>query len=243
MEKISILCPTRNRVNTVNGNFICDLIESCRNTADNPECVEFIFYVDDDDFDSPSYIKSLDDDSVIAAQGPRIVLADTWNKCYDRCSGEIVMLCGDDIRFRTQRWDTIVRNKFNEFDDKIVFVFGRDGYAETFQPIDNFGTHGFVHRNWVETIGYFTAPYFSADGVDVWLNDVAKMIDRHAFVNIYTEHMHPVAGKYVWDDTHKERMTRHDKDNPKLIYSKMGSEREADAQKLLKFIDEFGRKV
>jgi hypothetical protein len=237
IEKISILCPTRNRVQTTNGNFIYDLIDSARSTADNPECVEFVFYVDDDDVSSQSYFDSFEDPNIKVVCGPRIVLSEMWNKCYDKSSGDIVQQCGDDVRFRTQSWDTIVRDKFSEIDDRIAFVFGRDGYVELDRPKDFFGTHGFVHKNWVEVVGYFLPPYFSSDCSDEWLNDVAKMIDRHFYVEIYTEHLHPVAGKYVWDDTHKERLERHNRDDVYALYKTLSSERDDDAKALLKFIE------
>ena len=50
-----------------------------------------------------------------------------WNRCYEISSGDIVMHCGDDIRFRTKGWDTKVLNKFKEYKDKIVLVYGDDG--------------------------------------------------------------------------------------------------------------------
>jgi len=236
IEKISILCPTRNRINTQIGNFVHDLINSARDTADNSELVEFVFYVDDDDDDTQKYFDSFEDSDIKFVHGPRIVLSETWNRCYDISSGDILFHCGDDIRFRTQGWDTIVRNKFSEFDDRIAFVFGYDGYGDP----KNGGSHGFIHRNWVETIGYFVPPHFSSDYNDCWLNEVARIINRHFYVNIYTEHLHPAAGKYIWDKTHIERLDRHDKDGVEALYKQLVNERESDGHALLKFIDEFG---
>jgi hypothetical protein len=237
MEKISILCPTRNRVNTQIGNFVHDLISTCRTTADNPEQIEFVFYCDDDDDDTKKYFELFDDLLVKTICGPRIILSEMWNKCYDKSSGEILLHCGDDLRFRTFGWDTIVRNKFSEIDDRIAFVFGADGYVN---PPESFGTHGFIHKNWVEVVGYFVPPYFSSDCNDSWLNDVAKIIQRHFYVDIYTEHLHPVVGKYVWDDTHNERLERHDRDDVHSLYKQLADEREDDAAALMKFIDGFG---
>tara|TARA_B100000287_G_scaffold110388_1_gene102758 strand:- start:5662 stop:6387 length:726 start_codon:yes stop_codon:yes gene_type:complete len=238
LEKISFLCPTRSRTQTDIGNFVDRLIETARETADYPDNVEFVFYIDDDDKQSEKYFKGLDDDNIVFVQGERIVLSKMWNECCKKSSGDIFFHCGDDIRFRTKGWDTIVRNKFDEFDDKIVFVYGSDGFqAQEGESGNKFGTHGFIHRNWVETTGYFVPPYFSSDKNDTWLNDVALKIGRHHWVDIYTEHLHPVVGKMIWDKTHMERLQRGAKDNVHAMYDKLEDERIRDAKLLEDFIN------
>ena len=64
------------------------------------------------------------------------------------------MHCGDDLTFDTPGWDGVVREAFEQTPDKILFAYGNDlgPHGETF------GTHGFVHRRWVETLGYFVPP-------------------------------------------------------------------------------------
>ena len=231
MEKISILTPTRDRVS-----FCAELIKTCVLTSDHPKELEFVFYIDNDDNASKEYfdelvpyLESRDESGIKIVTGDRIVLSETLNKCMDVAEGDILFHCGDDIRFRTQGWDTIVRNKFDEFDDKIVFVFGTDGV----HPPGSFGTHGFIHRKWVEAVGYFVPPYFSSDYNDTWLNDVGKDIKRYEHIDIYTEHMHPVANKHFWDNTHLERMERHRNDNVDTLYDELEPKRKEDAEKLL----------
>ena len=138
------------------------------------------------------------------------------------------MHAGDDIVFRTKEWDRILQEKFNEFEDNIVFVFGDDGSPHN----GTFGTHGFIHRKWVETVGYFVPPYFSSDYNDTWLNEVAQKINRHVHIPILTEHMHPDFNKGPVDKTHKDRYERHKKDNVKQIYEDRHEDRLSDADKL-----------
>jgi len=227
-EMISILCPTRKRTE-----FMESVVSSASRFAFNREKVEVVFYMDDDDIQSHAKIEDLKERflNISGIIGPRIVLSQMWNECYKACRGEILMHCGDDIIFKTQDWDRFVREKFDEFDDKIVFVYGSDGI----QP-DSFGTHGFLHRNWVETVGYFVPPYFSSDFNDTWLNEVSTMIERHVHINIFTEHMHPAVGKGSWDETHLERLSRHKADNVENIYESRAQERISDAKKLKEFI-------
>ena len=227
-EVISILTPTRKRPDDMRG-----LVETCVSTCDHIEDLEFVFYIDEDDSESMNEAENLKDlADVKIVVGKRIVLSKMWNVCHENARGDIFMHCGDDLRFRTESWDTKVRDKFDSIPDKIAFVFGSDGY---WKP-GVFGTHGFLHKNWVDTVGYFVPPYFSSDYNDTWLNEVSKMIDRHVHVDIYTEHLHFINGKHERDQTHIDRLERHSQDDVESIYNSMQNKRVEDAQKLYKFI-------
>ena len=145
---ISLLCPTRKRPAQ-----LLRMWHSARNTADGP--IELVVYIDDDD---TSY-QNLDP-VIKVVRGPRIVLSKMWNECYDQSIGDILVHCGDDIVFQTSGWDTTVRSAIEQFPDRIAFVYGNDGSGV---HDGHFGTHGFIHRNWVETIRYFAPPFFVSD--------------------------------------------------------------------------------
>lgn len=215
---ISILLPSRDRPDQ-----LARFIHSIHQTVDNP--VEIIVRVDEDEPRMQGY-KSLEE-YITLLVGPRDVLSKYWNECYAAAHGDILMHAGDDLIFRTPHWDTVVQAAFAEYPDNIVFVHGDDGYWG-----HNFGTHGFIHRKWAETVGYFVPPYFSSDYNDTWLNEVANMIARRKFVEILTEHMHPAFGKAEWDLTHRERLERHRDDGVDALYLAKLPERVADADKL-----------
>ena len=221
---ISVLCPTRNRPGNVQR-----LIDSATSTAAG--AVEFVFYTDDD-APLPAHITSRAD--VTAVTGPRIVLSAMWNACYPHATGDIVMQCGDDIVFRSPNWDTEVAEAFNGYPDRVVFVHGDDLVYGA-----RFGTHGFLHRTWVDTVGYVTPPWFVSDYGDTWLNDVANDLGRRVYLpGVITEHMHPAFGKADWDLTHRERLARHDEHQPGDLYDRLAPERAADAAKLRAVIGE-----
>jgi glycosyltransferase involved in cell wall biosynthesis len=221
---ISILCPTRGRPDNIRR-----LVASAVETAADQR-FEFVFYVDDDDPASVETLAEYHDtyDRVTCITGERVVLSQMWNVCFAHARGDVLMHCGDDIVFRSPGWDRMVLDAFDGQPDRILFVHGRDGVHDA-----NFGTHGFIHRRWVETVGYFVPPYFSSDWNDTWLNDVANMLGRRRFLpDLYTEHMHPVVGKAEWDLTHQERMARHTRDNVDVLYASLAQERAEDAEKL-----------
>lgn len=207
------------------------LVESGRKTADIPP--EFVFYIDDDDTNSVDTANEL---GVRYIVGPRIVLSEMWNVCAREASHDILMQCGDDIVFQTDHWDTLVLEEFDKHADKIVLVHGRDGFQDA-----ALATHGFLHRKWMDTVGYFVPPYFSSDYNDLWLTEVADMLGRCVYLpDVYTEHMHPVVGKASMDSTHQERLIRHVQDRVDQIYAGKLNERTQDAAKLRSVIDSHG---
>jgi len=230
---ISVLVPTRNRPDNVKR-----LLTSAFDTADTE--VEFIFYVDRDD---PRRQETLDEifghgAQVVYGGEERIVLSQMWNLCAEAAYYPVMMHCGDDIVFRSDGWDARVLAEFEASDDKILFVHGDDGFQH-----DRIGTHGFLHRNWVDAIGYFVPPYFSSDYNDLWLTEVADALGRRRYLpDVYTEHMHPVAGKGEWDQTHQERLVRHQRDDVGRIYAQRASERQNDVALLRTFIESYGDK-
>jgi len=83
-------------------------------------------------------------------------------------------------------------------------------------------------------------PYFVSDFNDCWLYDVAGRIQRRVYLpHVYTEHMHHIVGKAEIDENTRERLARHEREDPKKLYDEKTNERKADADKLLKYIDVF----
>jgi len=215
MIDIAITFPTRGRPDNVRR-----LVASVRATAStNPE---IIIYVDDDD---TSYLGLDKELNIIIQNGPRKTLSSCYNDCVQKTSAEILMFAGDDLLFRTQNWDLEIINTFSKYPDKIVFVHGNDGHWE-----HRLGTHGFLHRKWVNAVGYFIPPFFGCDFSDVWITDVANALGRKVYLsNILIEHMHPAFGKADWDQTHKERLARNDGG---VLYNQLSSRRQDDILKL-----------
>lgn len=224
-ELISILVPSRQRALEFS-----HLVRSIEETATHSRFVEIVSYVDEDDpelalYPSFALYPFHGHERIV---GPRILLSEAWNECARVSSGEILMHCGDDIVFRTPGWDTIVRQTFRRFHDRIVLVHGDDMSVNT----DVLATHGFLHRRWVETVGYFLPPLFSCDWNDVWLTEVADMIGRRVKVPVVTEHLHYSFDKRPRDMTDIEREERGRRDEVVELYRKTKSNRVADAAKL-----------
>lgn len=158
--------------------------------------------------------------------GRRLLLSELWNDLVPYSLGDILCHGGDDITFDTPGWDIIVREAFP--DDMVAFVHGDDLGGKG----DTLGTHGFLSRKAVKTVGYFMPPYFASDYNDLWWNEVYNQLGRRVFVPIVTEHHHPAFGKGVWDLTHQERVDRHKAENVDQIWADTAWKRLHDAAAL-----------
>jgi len=207
---ISLLLPSRGRPDN-----IARLHSSLVATSSGPW--ELVIRLDDDDPTRDAYPTHA---NIIYSVGPRVVLSQYWNECHALAQGPIFCHAGDDIVFHTPNWDRLVAATFPA--DGIAFVHGDDGSVNG----RLLGTHGFLHQRWVDTVGTFCPPYFSSDYNDLWFNEVANALGRRIFVPIITEHMHPAFGKAEWDDTHRERIARHQADNVEQIWQDKQEERE-----------------
>lgn len=214
-ESIAVVLPTRHRVDNFR-RFYSSIVD----TAD--KLPEIAVYVDDDDQVSLELVKEL---GVKYTQGPRKMLSQCWNDAAGLVSADILMYAADDLVFRTKGWDTIVLNKFMEYPDKIIAVHGDD---------KNYGggqlaTHAFLHRRWINTLGYFVPPYFEA-WFDNWITEISDAIGRRVCVPFVNEHFHHSNKTAPFDHIYQEYEERRKKDIG--LFASMNVEKHRDIEKL-----------
>lgn len=224
---ISLLLPTRKRPKK-----LAETIESVRATAENiPEILCYVSDCDDsydrliteskyDDFPWSGFVKFI--------RGPRVIMSDLWNVLVPHARGDIFMLCADDVLFRTPGWDVEIEKAFAAVPDRILLAYADDGGPNG----KAFATLPFVSREWVDAVGYFTGPGFSADYSDTWPNDVAEMVGRKKFVPVLIEHMHWMWEKAQYDEVYAENQSRLYRDKCREQYDARITERQRDAEKL-----------
>lgn len=223
MDKISLCTVTRKRPLIYRR-----LVVSALDTATYPDNIELVTYRDDDDETRYDTFKNS-----IEIVGPRILYAEMWNECARKATGEILMQVPDDFVFETNGWDEMVYQAFNTFPDKILMVFPYDGIEHH----KGFGTTFFLHRNWIDTIGYFVPPYFVGYYIDNWVNGVADSLGRRYEINATVRH--------VWvehDDTHQEYIARTKQMNSRKLYAQLRPKRVEDINKLKTFIADYEKR-
>lgn len=215
---ISILVPTRKRPENV-----VRLINSAMSTASNPVDLEFLFYVDHDDSSFPMELAS---DNVRVFRGPRIWLSLMQNFLYVQARGDILMYGGDDIVFRTKNWDNKVREAFSSSQDNLILVYPNDLATHGVKM----AIHGFLHRDWIDTLGYWVAPG-RGSLYDLWHTDVARNLGRLVYLNdIEIEHVHfrQGAAKATFDSTYSDVSQATRSWVPMKTYKKLKRERRID---------------
>lgn len=214
-DLISVLCPTRMRPENV-----IKLISTARSTANRPELIEFIFYVDNDDDSFP------DISNVKVIRGPRIWISNAHNVIYTEAQGEILMTAGDDMEFLTSNWDEAIRSKFQAIPDRIGLVFGNDLGTHA----GKIAVHGFFHQSWVSALGTWVQPGRGSLW-DLWSTDVAKKLHRFFYLpDVHIKHVHYRQGKKeaVFDATYKHVYASNSAFSPQITYKLLARERRID---------------
>lgn len=232
--KISIVLPTRARARA-----LTEMMSSAEETADDFSNIEFCIYYDEDDEETRLCLREEEERRgggtvKYATSSSPLKLSAMWNYAYDRlATGDIVMQCADDVRFRTRGWDAHVRAEFERRADKLVLVFCADGIQN-----GRLATLGFVHRRWIELSGFWLPPYFVGDYCDTWVDFVAQQLGRRVYLpKVYIEHLHYLVGKSELDATYRARLERERRENPRDLYARTCEERVRQVLRLRPFLE------
>ena len=184
--------------------------------------VEVIFYLD---FDDPT--KEQYPDAITLIGMERSVKS--INLMGEIARGEVFLLIGDDVVFKTPGWDEKILKSVPE--DKIALFSFDDGRGEKGES----HPHPAITRQWYKTLGYIAWPEFKHWAVDSWLVDISKRINRLIYLeDILIHHMK------VMDETAKNLRDPSKDWNVKdrLIFKNGEPIREAHADKLKQYIDQ-----
>jgi len=204
---ITLLIPTRKRPDIMQR-----IWNSANETASSPISLQISFFIDADDRESIAKLSLMmsrerdkypDSKRITGVVHKRLLIgSDMWNHAYrgSEVTGDIVFYGCDNAVFKTKGWDETIREEFRKVPDRILYVHGKDGVRK-----DDLGTMGFIHRNWINAVGFVTPPYFIFYKADRWLTDTAKKIGRDVYrEDILIEHTH-YADKTANDETCHER--------------------------------------
>jgi len=196
---ISLLLPTRGRPALVER-----LFKSIAETTAQPERVEIILYVDDDDTSS----HHLDSESfrVVRIIGPAMSMGGYNSACLEQARGDIIILANDDMVIRTPGWDNMIAEMDAGFTDKIYLAYGNDLFKK-----GDLCTFPILSRRTCELL---VEPYpvaYRGAFIDVHLFDIFKRLQHAGFSrmrylnDVVFEHLHYRTGKAVCDETYKRR--------------------------------------
>jgi hypothetical protein len=129
--------------------------------------------------------------------GKFLGLSTMWNKMAKDTlqSTDIFAMIGDDMVFSTRDWDQAIIKEFkNGPADKLQLVFCNDGMrgpGNSMPNIDPFPVNFFVHKNYVNLVGYFVEPYVENIHQDTWAYYVFSKCKRLKYRHdILIKHLH-----------------------------------------------------
>lgn len=176
---ISLLLPTRGRVPG------CEkLIRSIIDTVKDLSMSEILFYLDDDDPSLPTYkemfakYESAGFGTFLYTIGKRISPGKAWNIIAEKCVGDVLYMCNDDLVFLAKHWDERLRKETDKYPDGIYCMFFNDSIWHGRKC-----TFIMVGRRWYETLGYFTPTIFEGLYNDTWVEDIAKRAGRLIYIS------------------------------------------------------------
>jgi len=203
-DSICIMLPTYGRSNTLLPKFIT----SCTATADILSNLKFAFCVNEKDYDTYNYLKSLPwpkKENVLIVQEftkePNLavyfnILYHETKKFGERC---LVSMLGDDMEFLTQGWDSHILNIVNRYKGVGVFWCNDDYIAK-----EKMCVNAFWSRMFIDATEYpFMAEVFRGDMIDYVWRKIAKYTKTaHYLPNVIIKHNHNTSKpQNQWDST------------------------------------------
>ena len=225
---ISIILPTRHRVDSVNRLF--DSIES---TVEMVDRLEVVLYIDNDDYESQVIERPVL--NLVKLIGRRTKMGEMTRQCYTASSSQYILLLNDDAVCRTQGWDTRILQAFGKYPDGVALIWCNDLFRGPDMP--NFPA---LSRNLCELMGGVCPEDYNRDYIDVHLLDLFKKLHGLGYYrleylqDVIIEHLHHEAGKADIDDTYfKPRLAADE-----LTYIAWEHERQIVADSLAKYIQQ-----
>lgn len=117
---------------------------------------------------------------------------------HERAMGgaSILGFIGDDHRFRTDGWDSVIGETLSKSPG---YAYGYDGFWHK----GEIPTQIFISSLIVKALGYYALPDCHHLFVDNAWKEVAQATGTlHYLPQVYIEHLHPAIGKGQWDEGH-----------------------------------------
>jgi hypothetical protein len=187
--------------------------------------IEIKLYLNNDDPELNQYIELFDQSMYTI--GPNQSTSYSWNLMAETAKNDILFLVGDDCKFETPSWDQMIVEAFDQYPDKIACVYPRAPSVSKYKS-----PHFCLHKNWINSLGYFLPPHFYHWYVDTWILEIAQRLGRHHLISEFELPIENVKDK-VTSDYHTSWMKQKDD----WMWSRTERHRRADEYVLQEIID------
>lgn len=201
----SVILASRDRVSLLDG-----LLKSISQTVENPDNCEVIVVVDDDDRITRYFMDKIPYKFARGVVRPRArnLNNDYLNWAWQNFSvGENIIVCNDDVVFRTPKWDNIIMSGLKEYlkdkPDGIAYGWIEDGLnnRQTGTPYCCFPL---ITRKAAEAVGFVMPPEFPGWGADIGVYRIYEAINRVCRLDVCLEHLSYHNGNRIRDGINHE---------------------------------------
>lgn len=206
------------------------MLESVFKMAENPESVEVVLRVDEDDDATIASLNHLPDYGIKIVLGKSLTMGILNTECYGNATGDIIMLVNDDLVVKTRNWDRILKGAVSGFNDQIFLAYPNDLHKK-----ESMATFPILHRKTLESLKEPFPKEYHRTYIDLHLMDIFKRVqhvlgDRIIYISdVIFEHYHPFSGKQFMDKTYHSRETHQDD----VVFMNLSLERQNEALRLV----------
>ena len=223
---ISILLPTRKRVSQLKKSM-----DSLLSNAKNPDKIQPLFGVDDDDTETLEFLKTTNYQNQSVLKFKRLGYQNLHMYNNSLCAyaqGTWVMFFNDDAIMNTKHWDEIIEAEKNF---NVLRVKEQTGHPYSIFPI--------FPWDWFRLLDHISLHGQN----DAWISEIAYMLDIMKDVNIEVTHDRADITGNNNDSVFKERVYKegHPDQEGDLHHVKMWNARTADASKLAWYLEKIGQ--
>ena len=223
---ISILLPTRKRVSQLKKS-----VASLLDNAKNPDKIQPLFGVDDDDTETLEYLKKANYKNQSVLKFKRMGYENLHMYNNSLCAyaqGTWVMFFNDDAIMNTKHWDEIIESEKNF---NVLRVKEQTGHPYSIFPI--------FPWDWFRLLDHISLHGQN----DAWISEIAYMLDIMKDVDIDVTHDRADITGNNNDSVFKERIYKEGNPDQEgdLHHVKMWNARTADASKLAWYLEKIGQ--
>ena len=223
---ISILLPTRKRVSQLKKSM-----DSLLSNAKNPDKIQPLFGVDDDDTETLEFLKTTNYQNQSVLKFKRLGYQNLHiynNSLCAYAQGTWVMFFNDDAIMNTKHWDEIIEAEKNF---NVLRVKEQTGHPYSIFPI--------FPWDWFRLLDHISLHGQN----DAWISEIAYMLDIMKDVDIEVIHDRADITGNNNDSVFKERVYKegHPDQEGDLHHVKMWNARTADASKLAWYLEKIGQ--
>lgn len=192
--------------------------------AQNPELLNFIFVVEENDPQRDVYEK-FSELPIIYTKKQRTT--EKINLAANQATGDILIMAMDDVIFQTKNWDNILRRNLPA--DGYYIAYTSDGFK-------NICGFPIISKKMFNFLGYFTYPKITHEYTDAWLAEIGYSVSRLYFIkDIMMYHAHYVGNKQLHNRFSISRIKQ--RNNDSMVYSRDSNIRKQTIQKLRQLIN------